>query len=114
MSPRLKAWPTVLTPATPTHRGFFAQPEPNSRPAATHSPPLRAMRRGGRPRILGPRMFRVAAAQLLAHLLVRAVPEAAEVLRDLDGTSAGREQRERDWRAMRSDARRLGEAEELL
>src|SRR3954471_18937228 len=76
--------------------------------------PLRAVRWRRRPRVLRPRMLCVAAAQFLAHLLVRAVPEAAQVLCDLDGTSARREQRERDRRAMRSDARRLGEAEELL
>src|SRR4051812_33508873 len=93
---------------------FFTTSEPNSRPAATYSPPLRAVRCRRGPRILGPRMLRVAATEFLAHLLVRAVPEAAQILRDLDGTSARRQQSERDRRWVRANARRLDEDVQLL
>src|SRR3954451_5164502 len=33
--PRLKAWATVLTPATPTHRGFFRTTRADFTPAST-------------------------------------------------------------------------------
>ena len=45
-----------------------------------------SFRPGGRrrlPRILGPRMLRVASAQFLSHLRIRAIPEAAQVARQL-------------------------------
>ena len=74
----------------------------------------RAVRRLGGPRVLGPRVARVAAAQLLAHLGVRALPEAAQVARRLDGPAVRREQLEDDRHLPRADPRRLGEAEQLL
>src|SRR5207302_7112364 len=72
------------------------------------------MRRCRRPWIFGPRMAGVARAEFFAHFLVRAVPEAAEVARDLDRASVGREQLEGDRHLARPDARRFGEAEQLL
>src|SRR5699024_11200270 len=44
----------------------------------------------GRPRILGPRVLRVPAAHLLAHLLVRAVPEGAQIVGDREGPTGRR------------------------
>ena len=72
----------------------------------------RRRRRG--PRILRPRMLRVAAAQLLPHLRIRAIPEAAQIARELDRPAVRREQREDDGFALTADARRLGQAEQLL
>src|SRR3954451_6478505 len=72
----------------------------------------RPVRRHRRPRVLRPWMPRILSPQLLPHLLIRAVPEAAEVARDLHRPPRRREQLERDGGAV--DARRVGEAEELL
>src|ERR1051326_7713590 len=72
------------------------------------------MRRLRRPWVLGPRMARVTRAQRLPHFLVRAVPEAREIARDLHRPSVRREQLERDRHLARTDARRGDEAEELL
>ena len=66
------------------------------------------------PRILRPRMLRVAAAQFLPHLRVGAIPEAAQIARDLHRPAVRREQREQHRLAARADARRLREAEQLL
>jgi len=57
-------------------------------------------------------MPRIARAQLLPHLLVRAVPEAAEVARDLH-RAAGRESSSKVTGGT-VDARRVGQAEQLL
>jgi len=56
----------------------------------------------------------IASAQFLAHLLIRAVPEAAKILSDLDGAAGWGEEGEGDRYSPRSEARRLGEAEQLL
>src|SRR5207253_3218174 len=50
----------------------------------------------------------------LPHFRIGVVPEAAQVARDLHGTSVRREQLERDGSLLRTEARRLGEAEQLL
>ena len=52
-------------------------------------------------------MFRIPAAQLLAHLRVRAVPEAPQVARRLHGPAAGREELEEHRLAARTDAGEL-------
>ena len=56
----------------------------------------------------------VAAAQLLAHLRVRAFPETAQIPRGLDGPPVGRQQRQEHGHPVRADGRRLGRAEQLL
>src|SRR5688572_708240 len=78
------------------------------------SPFRRAMRRTRGPRIFGPRMFRIAPTQLLAHLRIRARPKAAQISRRLHRAAVRREQMKCDGHARRADRRRLGESEELL
>src|SRR2546429_8057432 len=75
---------------------------------------LGPMRGLGRPWVFGPWMAGVTRAELFAHFLVRAVPEAAEVARDLDRPAVRREQLERDRHLARANSRRFGEAEQLL
>src|SRR5258708_3666694 len=72
------------------------------------------MRRLSVPGILGPWMLRVARAELPAHFLIGAVPEAAQVLCDLHGTAGGGEEGECDRYSLRAEVGRLGETEELL
>src|SRR6266446_4092048 len=66
------------------------------------------------PGILGPGVFGVACAELLAHVLIGAIPEAAQVLCDLYGAAGGGEQGERDRYSLHAEARRFSETEELL
>src|SRR5438067_3695978 len=66
------------------------------------------------PRILRPWMLRVATLQFLSDLRIGPVPEAAQIAGDLDRPSVRREQREHDRFAPPADARRVGEAEQLL
>src|SRR5512139_2043151 len=73
-----------------------------------------AVGRLGRPGILGPRVPRVAAPQLLAHLGVGALPEAAQVACRLDRSPVGSEQLEDDRHLPGADSRGLRQAEELL
>jgi hypothetical protein len=49
-----------------------------------------------RPRVLGPGVFGVAGAELLANLLVGVVPEAGQVIGNLLGTQVGSEQVQED------------------
>ena len=76
--------------------------------------PLRAGGRGRAPRILGPGMLGVAAAQLLADLGVGAFPEAAQVPRRLHRATVGRQQQEGHRLAAGSEGRRVGQAEQVL
>src|SRR5215471_14099340 len=75
---------------------------------------LGAGRRRGRPWIVGPWMLRVAAAKLLSHLRVRAVPETSQIPRALNGPAIGCQEREDERLAPPADARRFGQTEELL
>src|SRR5437660_785355 len=59
-------------------------------------------------------MFWISRAELLAHFWIGAIPEAAQIARDLHRTSVRREQRQDDGLAARTDTRRFREAEELL
>ena len=67
-----------------------------------------------RPRIVWPRMPRVAAAKFLADFLVGRGPEALEVLRGLHRPRVRRQQVKRNRRLLRAEPRRLGEPKELL
>ena len=86
---------SARSPGTPERRA----PLPARRP-------LRARGRRRRPRILGPRVLRIASAQFLADLRVRAIPEAPQVARHLHRTAVRREQLQQDRLAARADARR--------
>ena len=70
--------------------------------------------RDGFPRVVGPGMFRVAAFQLLLHLLVAAVPEALQVLGDLNRPAGRGQEMEEHLDPARRDCRRVGQAEHLL
>src|SRR5205814_10496197 len=75
---------------------------------------LRSRRRPRRPRILRPRMPRIPPAQLFPDLLVGGVPEVAQVAGGLHGAAVGCEQLERHRLSLGPEARRFGQAEELL
>ena len=59
-------------------------------------------------------MARIAALELLLHLGVGALPEALQILRDLDRPARRRQQVQRHRHAAAADARRVGEAEQFL
>ena len=59
-------------------------------------------------------MLRVAAFQFLLHLLVAAVPETLEVLRDLDRPAGRGEEMEQYLYPSPGDLRRVGKPEHLL
>jgi adenylate cyclase len=82
--------------------------------AASAAARLRTMRRGGGPRVVGPRMPGIAPLQLLLHFRIGAFPEAAQILRDLDRNLARRQQVQQEWHAATRDAWRVGETEHLL
>ena len=58
-------------------------------------------------RILGPVVLRVAAAHVLPHEEIRAVPEFVQVPRDLHGPHGGRQQVEHERDASAGDHRRM-------
>src|SRR5262245_30553409 len=82
--------------------------------SSSRPPGLRAVRRDRGPRILGPRMSRVAGAKVLPDLRVGAIPEASEIARRLHGATVRREQLEEDRLAANADPWRIREPEELL
>ena len=59
-------------------------------------------------------MFRIASFQLPAHFGIGAFPETPEVLRDLHRFATGRQQVQGQSHAAVRDARRVGQAEQLL
>ena len=66
------------------------------------------------PRIFGPRMLRISAAQFLPHFRISPVPEALEVSCRLHGPAVGREQREQHRFLARAECGCIGEPEEFL
>src|SRR6185436_16794078 len=64
--------------------------------------------------ILRPGVAWVAGAELLAHLWVGVAPEACEVVGDLLRAAIRRQEVDDHWHAAGGQARRGGEAEELL
>src|SRR2546425_10079417 len=73
-----------------------------------------APRRRRLPWIFGPRMLWVTAAQLLSHLRICSIPEAAQIARELNRAAVRREEREQHRLASRTDAWRLAETEQFL
>lgn len=83
----------------------------------THSallPPLGMPCGRSRERVFGPRMLRVASAQLGAHLLIAVGPERGEVGSDRDRSLCGREQLQLHRHAAVDDAWGLKPAKALL
>ena len=76
--------------------------------------PLRSGRWCRRPRILGPGMPGVAAAQLLANVGVGPFPETSQIPRCLHGSAVRRKQEDEDRLLARTDPGRVGKAEQFL
>src|SRR5271157_4019960 len=68
----------------------------------------------GSERIFGPRMFRISAAQVLAHLVIGRRPEALQVRGDLHGAGIGAKKMQHDRDASSRQARSPRPAEQLL
>src|SRR6187551_1078572 len=81
---------------------------------AVSRPAFGFRRRRRREGIFGPMMFRIASAELFAHLRIGVGPEAGQILRDLDWPLGRRqEMQDHGHRAVR-DARGVLAAEHLL
>lgn len=65
-------------------------------------------------RIVGPGVLGVATSELLSNLEIGALPEALEILSELHGLEARREELHQDGTLAVVDARGVGEAETLL
>src|SRR5262245_52445998 len=87
-------------------RASASKPPPVSERSSLRSTAA-AARRLGFERILGPIVLGIAAAHVLAHVGVRAAPEAGKIARHLHGALRRGEKFEGDGHAAAADARRV-------